>query len=146
MVFQEAGTKCSADLSARRPWSYALVRALVLPTGAGTLVLTVIVGFGFTSWPQDDGLSRAIRFNSAPHTSTAGPYLGWYDGLPREIVIVLMAVAGVLALARVAASARPTHDPLRQVDKILPVLLSRMIVRVTVGTFIADLDLLLLMG
>lgn len=142
----ESGSQRSADLAPRHPWSFAPAWARVLPATAGVLLLGVIVAFGLTSEAAEDGLFRAIRIDSGAYSSTATPYPGWYYGVPVLIVTVALAIAAATALARVAASARPTHTTLREADQVMRLLITRVIVKLTTGTFIVYLGGLMFMG
>ena len=109
-------------------------------------MLVAIVGFGVTSSPQQDGYYRAITLASSSYSHTSGPYPGWFYGLPLAIVVALIAVAAAVALARVAASGRPTDESLRQVDRVMRVLHTRIIMKLTTGTFVTYLGGLLVLG
>ncbi|TFD49857.1 hypothetical protein E3T55_10535 [Cryobacterium frigoriphilum] len=146
VLVPEVGAKRSADLARRRPWSYAPAWALVLPAASGLLLLAAIVAFGVTSSPQEDGLDRSLTLTDSPYSNTAGPYPGWYYGLPLALLVALITIAAAVALARVAASSRPTDESLRQVDRVMRVLATRIIMKLTSGTFVAYLGGLLLLG
>jgi len=142
----ESGSQRSADLAPRRPWTFAPTWARLLPTTAGLLLLAVIVGFGLTASGSEDGLSRAIRIDSGAYSSTATPYPGWFYGLPMLLLAVALAVTAATALARVAASARPTDATLREADQVMRMLITRVIVKLTTGTFVVYLGGLMFMG
>lgn len=88
----------------------------VIPEGwkhASIEITAVFVGllifFGLTAHPDDQGLSRAIRFEADDRTSTATPYPGWFYGIPVLIALVVLTVATVVALQRIGAAAALPH-------------------------------------
>lgn len=141
----ETGSQRSADLAPRHPWSFAPAWARLLPATAGGLLLATIVGFGLTA-TTEDGLSRALRIDSRAYSSTATPYPGWFYGLPVLLAAAVLAVVAAAALARVAASARPTDPTLRDADQVMRMLITRVIVKLTTGTFTVYLGGLMFLG
>jgi hypothetical protein len=146
VLVPEANAKRSAELTARRAWTFAPAWSWALPAATGALLLAAIVVLGLTSWPQEDGLYRAVHVESGDYASTAGPYPGWFYGLPVAALAIAVAVAAYVALARVAASARPTEPALREVDRVMRIVTSRVIMKLTAGTFAAYLGVLLFAG
>jgi hypothetical protein len=142
----EPGTRRSGELTRRRPWSFVPRWAFALPVATGLLLLTAIVAFGVTSSPQDDGLYRAIRVESGAYSSTSGPYPGWYYGLPVAALALGIAVLAFVACARIAASPRPTDESLREIDRVMRVLTTRVVMKLSAGTFVVYLGALLFAG
>ncbi|MBN9223532.1 MAG: hypothetical protein ABS63_02915 [Microbacterium sp. SCN 70-27] len=105
-----------ASLTPRSVGSYvARPDALVL---AGAVVFAVVVFLftGFTSSADERGLSREITFTEGAVSSTSGPYAGWYYGVPALAAIIVLLVAGAVALRRVATTPALPHGEGAEAD------------------------------
>lgn len=102
-----ANSGSQAELTPRGWSSLGPVRLYAVPGAAAALMIAAIVFFGSSSSPDDDGRYRAITVNAGAISGSAGPYPGWYYGLPALVLALVLLAATVLALARVA------HHPLR---------------------------------
>lgn len=103
----------SANLTTRTVGSYlsrSSRRKLALLT-AGVVVL-VLIG-GLTSSPDDSGFHRAFTVHSAVQSTTAGPYPGWFYGVPLLLTLPLLALGTWVALRRVRLLPAITTDPAR---------------------------------
>lgn len=143
---REPDTSRSADLDRRRPWSYAPRWAVGLPVAAGSLVLVAVMAFGLTSSPQDDGQYRAFTVVDGDYTSTSSPYPGWFYGLPIAALVVVLAIVAVIALARIAGAPRPTDPGLREIDAVMRMLATRVVVKLTTAAFLLYLGAILVVG
>ena len=131
----ETAVHRSADLIPRGPWSYIPGWSLALTAFSAVLVLVAVLVFGVTSSPQPDGLFRAVQVDALPYSSTAGPYPGWFYGVPIGVMIAGTALVAVLALVRVSSAPRPTDTTLREVDQIMRMILTRVVAKFAAGTF-----------
>ncbi|PSL37857.1 hypothetical protein CLV49_1464 [Labedella gwakjiensis] len=143
---REPGTSRSADLDRRRPWSYAPRWAVGLPVAAGSLVLGAVIAFGLTSSTQEDGQYRAFTVVNGDYTSTSSPYPGWFYGVPIAAMVIAIAVVAVVALTRIAGAPRPTDSGLREIDAVMRMLATRVVVKLTTGTFLLYLGVILAVG
>lgn len=103
----------SANLTTRTVGSYlsrSSRRKLALLT-AGVVVL-VLLG-GLTSSPDDSGFHRAFSVHSADQSATAGPYPGWFYGVPFLLTVPVLALGTWVALRRVRLLPAITTDPAR---------------------------------
>ncbi|MGD8214297.1 hypothetical protein [Aestuariimicrobium sp. Y1814] len=72
------------------------------PAGAVVVMVTAILFFGASGSPDDQGRQRIISVDSGFMAATASPYPGWYYGLPALALALVLLVATVVALARIA--------------------------------------------
>jgi heme/copper-type cytochrome/quinol oxidase subunit 2 len=91
---------------ARRSWLSAIpghwLHAWVEIT---VLFVAVVVFCGITASADDQGRSRAIRFESPEQTGVSTPYPGWFYGIPALIALALLIAATVFALHRIGEAA-----------------------------------------
>ncbi|MGM7668241.1 hypothetical protein [Microbacterium sp. A93] len=78
-------------------WGWAFIEVTVL-------FLIVIVFCGLTASDDEAGRSRVIRFESGDYASSAGPYPGWFYGVPALISIVVLAACVLVALWRISST------------------------------------------
>lgn len=99
------GQPRSAGLT-RRTWISTIPKRW-LRIGIGVIVLfvAVVILCGLTASDDEYGLSRSITFEGAGVRSTAGPYPGWYYGIPALIALAVLVVAVVVALQRIGSTA-----------------------------------------
>ncbi|UNK71884.1 hypothetical protein [Microbacterium sp. H1-D42] len=83
-------------------WLHASVEILVI-------FVAVIVFCGLTADVDEQGRSRAIRFDAVDQSSTASPYPGWFYGVPALIALAVLVVATIVALQRIGATAAFPH-------------------------------------
>lgn len=125
----------SADLEPRRPWSYGPAWGFRLPVIIGTAVIIFAISTGLASGADPDGRYRVITVGS----STAGPYPGWYYGLPLIVMTVLLAAATLVALGRIASTARSavTDDHVEEhcddLDRVVRILATRVVMQLSSG-------------
>lgn len=106
----------SAALSRRYPWSFGPRWAFALPVAVAAAFIAFLVATGITSSPGDDGLYRSISVADANTSSTAGPYPGWFYGLPLIAVTIVLAIATLLALHRVSVTPSLPNAELAELD------------------------------
>lgn len=80
-----------------RLWGWAFIEVTML-------FLIVIVFCGLTASDDEAGRSRVIRFESGDYASSAGPYPGWFYGIPALIAIVILAACVLVALWRISST------------------------------------------
>jgi hypothetical protein len=128
-----AGERAHAELTPRRPTSFAKQWVFILPLATAlTLILgLVLTGLysstdenglhrvyqrrGLSGWGIEDGQVIDVQYN----LSSNGPFPGWYYGVPVIISAVLLIVVVYLSLRRIAAVARPTSPALFDADTAL---------------------------
>ncbi|MDT0158733.1 hypothetical protein Q9R19_13975 [Microbacterium sp. ARD32] len=99
----------SAGLT-RRSWITAIpARWLRACVELVVLFAAVVVFCGVTAAADDQGRSRAIRFEQPDQASMASPYPGWFYGIPALIALVVLLGALVLALHRIGSTAAFPH-------------------------------------
>jgi hypothetical protein len=95
----------TASLS-RRSWRTSIPRRWLLAgVEIGAVFVAVIVFCGITASTDDQGRSRAIRFESAMASSESSPYPGWFYGIPALLGLALLITATIVALQRIGAVA-----------------------------------------
>ncbi len=115
-TFRETSPVRRADLAPRtivgvtgaRIW--AVAAALIVAAG-------IVIALGVSA--NEDGRSITRRIDVAQAQSTAGPYPGFFYGLPVLVLLALLAVAVVVTLRRLAAAPRPTDESLREADETI---------------------------
>lgn len=126
-IVTDQSSRRSADLVPRRVWSYGPAWGFLLPlTAAGAVVAFAIIA-GLASSAQPDGAFRSITIGS----STAGPYPGWYYGLPLIGLTVLLAAATLFALGRIASAAR--SEQYSDLDRAARILATRVVMQLSSG-------------
>jgi hypothetical protein len=98
----------AADLTERRPWSFASRWGLVLPASATALLLAYLALTARRATPDDGGRMRAYTLHcpEAGAVATATPYPGGFYGVPLAIGVVVVVVLAALVLVRIARRAR----------------------------------------
>ncbi|MBN7794825.1 hypothetical protein [Microbacterium esteraromaticum] len=75
------------------------------------IFIVVVVFCGLTADADDQGRSRAIRFETAGQASWSSPYPGWFYGIPALIALAVLVAAVVVALQRIGTTAAfPSPD------------------------------------
>lgn len=77
-------------------WLYAV------PGAAAAVMMLTVVFFGASSSPDERGLYRAVTISGGNLGASAGPYPGWFYGLPALAMALALLVATIVALARLA--------------------------------------------
>lgn len=93
-----------AALEPRHTWSFAPARTLAGLAVLFGAVLVLLVCAAVASSPDEAGRYRAITLTGDGIRSSATPYPGWFYALPLIAVIVLLAVAVLVALRRIATT------------------------------------------
>ena len=122
-----------ANLVPRRLWSYGPGWAYVLPTVAGSAVILFAILAGLSSRQSQDGTYREIGFDLGSYSSGAGPYPGWFYGIPLMAMTLCLLAATALALHRIAAAPRPTLASLGDADRLLRVFSARAVMKLSSG-------------
>jgi hypothetical protein len=130
-----------AELSARRPTSFARQWVFALPAAAAGALVAGLLLAGIFSATDENGLHRVFQRRSLSGWSTeggrvvdvqyglssSGPFPGWYYGVPVMICTVLLVAAVYGALFRAARAARPASADLFAIDTTLRALRTRFI-------------------
>ena len=127
------GERTHAELTHRRPASFARQWVFALPLATAlTLILgLVLTGLyssadenglhriyqrrGLSGWGIEDGRVVDVQYN----LSSTGPFPGWYYGVPVIISTVLLIIVVYWSLLSIAAAARPTSPSRFHVDTTL---------------------------
>lgn len=100
-----AGQLRSAGLE-RRSWRTAIpARWLRGFVETALLFIALVIFCGMTAADDDLGYARQIRFTAPESSSAAGPYPGWFYGIPALCALAVLIVATVIALQRIGATA-----------------------------------------
>jgi hypothetical protein len=122
-----------ADLTPRRPLSFARQWVFVLPAVAAVVLALGLLLTGLYSAADENGLHRVFQRRSLVgwgvengqvidiqyNLSSTGPFPGWYYGVPVMICTVLMILAVYWSLSRTAAAPRPPSAELFRADTAL---------------------------
>lgn len=120
----------AADLTPRRPWSYGPRWAFTLPLFGATAVVAFAVLTGVTSSVSEDGNWRSLSLRAG---FSAGPYPGWFYGVPLIAMTVVLAGATLFALGRTASAPRPSDPALLRTDLVSRAQTTRVIMKVSAG-------------
>ncbi|TLW92068.1 hypothetical protein FFT09_14365 [Saccharomonospora piscinae] len=128
-----------ASLEPRAPWSFASRRTLGLLVLVAVAQVSLLIGTGLTSSPDDAGRYRVVTYSSGGVSSTASPYPGWFYGVPLMIVTVLLAVATLVAFWRIAATPSLPVEGLATPDRRRRVDTTRIIAGLGLGGLLLQL-------
>lgn len=117
----------SANLVPRRVWTYGPAWGFLLPLCAAVAVVVFAIIAGLAASAPPDGAFRSITIGSR----TAGPYPGWYYGVPLIGLTVLLAAATLFALGRIASAAR--SEQFDELDRSVRVLATRVVMQLSSG-------------
>lgn len=84
---------------------------------AVAILVFVVLFCGITAGVDEQGRSRAIRFEADDVASWSSPYPGWFYGVPALIALAALAVCTLIALQRISATPafpQPSDAPLDQ--------------------------------
>lgn len=128
------GHRRAASLEPRGAGSFVSKRSL---TGlaallSGTLALLVITGA--TSSPDDAGRYRAISFAGEGFMSSATPYPGWFYAVPLMVTTLLLGIAALLALRRIATTPSLPGTGLERPDRIWREASAKVVVGLALAT------------
>ncbi|WP_104199106.1 hypothetical protein [Cryobacterium sp. Y29] len=126
-IVTDRPTRRSADLVPRRVWTYGPAWGFLLPLCAAVAVVAFAIIAGLTASAPPDGAFRSITIGSR----TAGPYPGWYYGVPLIGLTVLLAAATLFALGRLASAAR--SEQFDELDRAVRVLATRVVMQLSSG-------------
>jgi hypothetical protein len=116
----DASGRRTAQLTPRGAASFGPRWAFTLPLAAGLALVLFLLATGLTASTDEAGLSRMISLSSAPGESgSAGPYPGWYYGVPVIALTVLLAAVVLLALHRIASAPKPQDAASWELDAAL---------------------------
>ncbi|GAA1347251.1 hypothetical protein [Arthrobacter roseus] len=130
-----------AELSPRGPTRFGRKWIFVLPAASAAILVVGLLLAGVYSATDEFGLHRVYQYRSLSgwgiengqvvdvqyNLSSAGPFPGWYYGVPLMICTVLIAAAAYWALRRSAQAARPATPSLFTVDSALRALQTKLI-------------------
>lgn len=103
------GQPRSADLTPRSWRTVLPSRWLRAGVEIVAVFVVVVVFCGLTAGADEQGRSRAIRFETADASSSASPYPGWFYGVPALIALAVLVVATLVALQRIGTTAAFPH-------------------------------------
>lgn len=106
----------AASLESRSLWTHAPWHSLALPGALLALQLLLVLFCGATAGADEFGRSRVIRLPTEHGSTAAGPYPGWYYGLPALLVSALLVLALLVALRRIGGTAALPVPELSVVD------------------------------
>ena len=127
------GKRVIAELTPRRPTSFARQWVFTLPLASaialiGMLIITGVYSStdenglhriyqrrGLSGWGVEDGQVVDVQYN----LGSTGPFPGWYYGVPIMISAILLIVVVYWSLRRIAAAARPVVPDLFDTDTAL---------------------------
>lgn len=129
----EEGGRVVAELSPRRPTSFARQWVFVLPLSAAVILILGLLLAGSYSATDEYGLHRVFQRRSLAgwgvqdgqvvdvqyNLSTNGPFPGWYYGIPVIICTLLLIAVVYWALHRTATAPRPASTDLFTADTFL---------------------------
>jgi|GEM_PF-3443364 len=129
----EGGAR-SADLAVRSARTLGPAWALPLPAFLALLVAACTAVAGMVSGPDESGRLRHLEYAGRGYEldptgtvvtevlagqGSAGPFPGWYYGVPVLVLLVAGCLAGLGAMARVASRPRPADTGLWPLDDVL---------------------------
>lgn len=127
----------TAELTPRSGGSFGPRWGFALPlASAGILILFLLVT-GLSSTTDDFGLYRAFTVEHGTGSSTGSPYPGWYYGVPVILATIVLALAVLLVLHRIAAAPRPASPELFDVDDALRRSVTRFVMLLSSSALLA---------
>jgi len=129
----DPGAGAVADLTPRRPTSFARHWVFVLPAVAAIILALGLLLTGLYSATDENGLHRVFQRRNLVgwgvkngqvvdiqyNLTSTGPFPGWYYGVPVMICTALMILAVYWSLSRTAAAPRPPSPELFHADTVL---------------------------
>lgn len=140
--FHEAAGTRSADLSPRRPWCFGPRWLFVVPAIAAAALLAVTVALGLAA----DADGRSISHDYGRGASGAGPFPGFFYGVPLLTAIAVLACVTALALVRIASAPRPSDESLREADATIRLLAIRVAMKSATSALVFTLGIVLLLA
>lgn len=128
------GTTRSASLDPRGPLSFTTRWHIGGLSTIVVITLGLLVTTGMTASKDDLGLSRQISFGDAMHSSGAGPYPGWFYAVPLIIATLLLGVATIIALRRIATTPSLPGQELEHEDHAWRSLVTRIVMLLSGST------------
>ena len=140
--FHEAAGTRNADLSPRRPWSFGPRWIFVVPAVAAAALLAVTVALGLAA----DADGRSISHDYGRGASGAGPFPGFFYGVPLLASVVVLACVAAIALVRIASAVRPSDESLREADSTIRLLAIRVVMKSATSALVFTLGIVLLLA
>ncbi len=131
-----AAAKSSAVLVRREPWSFAPRRAFAIPLASMAAFVLFLVATGITSSPDEQGRYRQISIATADTASSAGPYPGWFYGIPLIVATLVLAASAYLALRRIAGAPALPDPRMARLDRRWREISTRVVLRLATGAFL----------
>jgi len=126
----------NASLVPRKPWSFGPRRSFLVPAAIAVCYIGLLVATGLTSSPDELGRYRLIRLAEGAHSTSAGPYPGWFYGVPLMLVTVALAGAAFLALRRISSTPSLPDPRMAALDMQWREISTRVVVRLGTGALL----------
>jgi hypothetical protein len=109
----------SAELATRTLGRFGPRWGFALPLATAALLVAFLVATGIASSADENGLYRQLTLDRVDGSGSAGPYPGWFYGVPVIAVTVVLALATLVALFRIANSPSAGSEHLAAIDERL---------------------------
>lgn len=131
-----AAARSTAALTPRKPWSFGKRRTFLLPLTVVAAYAAFLLATGLTSSPDEQGRFRSIEIATENFSAAAGPYPGWYYGIPLILVTVALAGSTYLALRRISSSPSLPDPLMAALDRAWRETSTRVVVRLATGALL----------
>lgn len=112
-----AGSVRSASLEPRSPWVLARHPSIWLLLGTALGLTLFLVFAGVTASSDEFGRSRWIMVSTPVSSSAAGPYPGWFYGVPILLGVALLLASTFIALDRISKIPAFPKKELANIDR-----------------------------
>lgn len=119
-------------------WAGLKPLTLALPLLTMAAYAALLVATGLTSSPDSQGRYRLLHLANR-NASTAGPYPGWYYGIPLLLVTMVLAGSAFLALQRIAGAPSLPDPRMAALDRRWREISARVVVRLATGVLLGYL-------
>ena len=122
----------SADLRPRTVGGFGPAWGFALPSaGAGVLVAFLVYAGIVSGARADQTDNRAITVVFSDNSATAGPFPGWYYGVPLLVVTAVLVATVAITLRRIAGYPAPTSPGLRGADLAIRRTSTRLVMKLS---------------
>ncbi|NVM94076.1 hypothetical protein [Arthrobacter wenxiniae] len=119
-------------------WAGLKPLTLALPLLTMAAYAALLVATGLTSSPDSQGRYRLLHLANT-NASTAGPYPGWYYGVPLLLVTMVLAGSAFLALQRIAGAPSLPDPRMAALDRRWREISATVVVRLATGVLLGYL-------